>query len=45
VKKFFDCANPQIRQLSGWLVSDDSASEEARCGGSGLAWLHGYMRL
>ncbi|XP_071011838.1 doublesex- and mab-3-related transcription factor 2b isoform X1 [Oncorhynchus clarkii lewisi] len=27
-------------QLSGWLVSDDPAGEEAGCGGPGLAWLH-----
>ena len=30
----------QFHQLSGWLVSDDTASAEARCGGPGLAWLH-----
>jgi hypothetical protein len=38
VQTFFRCANPQLRQLSGWLVSDDSIGEEARCGGPGLAW-------
>ena len=30
----------QFHQLSGWLVSDDPAGEEAGCGGPGLAWLH-----
>ena len=30
----------QFHQLSGWLVSDDPAGKEARCGGLGLAWLH-----
>jgi hypothetical protein len=30
----------QFHQLSGWLVSDDPAGEEARCGGSGLTWSH-----
>jgi hypothetical protein len=34
------CANPQFHQLSGWLVSDNPAGEEAECGGSGLVWLH-----
>jgi hypothetical protein len=29
-----------FRQLSGFLVSDDPAGEEARCGGPGLVWLH-----
>ena len=27
-----------FHQLSGWLVSDDPAGEEVRCGGPGLAW-------
>jgi hypothetical protein len=40
VQKFFVCANPKFHQLSGWLVSDDPAVEEARFGGPGLAWLH-----
>ena len=40
VEKLFGCANPQFHQLSGWLVSDDLAGEEAGCGGPGLAWLH-----
>jgi hypothetical protein len=31
---------PQFHQLSGWLVSNDPAGEEARCGGPGLVWLH-----
>uniref|UniRef100_A0A8C7E1G8 Rhotekin a n=1 Tax=Oncorhynchus kisutch TaxID=8019 RepID=A0A8C7E1G8_ONCKI len=31
---------PQFHQLSGWLVSDNPAGEEAGCGGPGLAWLH-----
>ena len=30
----------QFLQLSGWLVSEDPAGEEDRCGGPGLAWLH-----
>ena len=30
----------QFHQLSGWLVSDDPAGEEAGCGGPGLSWLH-----
>jgi hypothetical protein len=30
----------QFQQLSGWLVSDHPAGEEAGCGGPGLAWLH-----
>ena len=33
---FFDCANQQFHQLSGFLVSDNPASEEAGCGGRGL---------
>ena len=40
MQKCFSCANPQFHQLSGWLVSDDPAGEEAGCGGPGLAWLH-----
>jgi hypothetical protein len=40
VQKFFTCANPQFHQLSGWVVSDDPAGEEAGCGVPGLAWLH-----
>ena len=40
LQNFFGCANPQLRQHSEWLVSDDSAGEEAGCGGPGLAWLH-----
>ena len=35
-----DRNTPQIHQLSGWLVSDNAAGEEARCGGPGLEWLH-----
>ena len=35
-----DRNTPQFHQLSGWLVSDDLAGEEARYGGPGLAWLH-----
>jgi hypothetical protein len=35
-----DRNTPQFHQLSGWLVSDDPAVEEAGCGGPGLAWLH-----
>ena len=31
--KLFGCANPQ---LSRWLVSDNQAGEEAKCGGPGL---------
>ena len=38
--QFFGCANPQFHQLSGWLVSDHPASEEAGFGGPGLVWLH-----
>jgi hypothetical protein len=34
------CENPQFNQMSGWLVSDNPAGEEARCGGPGLALLH-----
>jgi hypothetical protein len=30
----------QFHQLSGWLVSDNPAGEEAVCGGPGLVWLH-----
>ena len=30
----------QFHQLSGGLVSDDPAAEEAVCGGPGRAWLH-----
>ena len=30
----------QFHQLSGWLVSDDPAGEEAGCGGPELARLH-----
>lgn len=30
------CAEKLLHQLSGWLVSDDLASEEATCGGAGL---------
>jgi hypothetical protein len=30
----------QFHQLSGCLVSDDPAGEEARCKGPGLTWLH-----
>ena len=26
--------------MSGWLVSDDPAGEEAGSGGAGLVWLH-----
>jgi hypothetical protein len=33
-----DRNTPQFHQLSGWLVSDDPAGEEARCGGPGLVW-------
>uniref|UniRef100_A0A8C8MH69 RNA helicase n=1 Tax=Oncorhynchus tshawytscha TaxID=74940 RepID=A0A8C8MH69_ONCTS len=33
-----------FHQLSRWLVSDDTAGEEARCGGPGLAWLHVLVR-
>ena len=40
VQKLFCCANQQFHQLSGWLVSDDPAGEEAGCGGPGLAWFH-----
>ena len=40
VQRFFGCENPQFHQLSGWLVSDNPAAEEARCGVPGLAWLH-----
>ena len=40
VQKFLSCANPQFHQLSGWLVSDDPADVEVRCGCPGLAWLH-----
>ena len=29
-----------FHQLSGWLVSDDTAGEEAGSGGPGLLWLH-----
>ena len=29
----------QFHQLSGWQVSNNLTGEEARCGGSGLAWL------
>ena len=28
----FSVVQTQLRQLSGWLVSDDPAGEEARCG-------------
>jgi hypothetical protein len=35
-----DKNTPQFHQLSRWLVSDDPAGEEARCGGPGLAQLH-----
>ena len=34
-----DSNAPQFHQLSGWLVSDDPAGEEAGCGGAGLLWL------
>ena len=30
----------QFHQLSGWLVSDNPAGEEAGCEGAGLDWLH-----
>jgi hypothetical protein len=40
VQKLFTCANPQFHQLSGWLVSDYPAGEEAGCGGPGLTGLH-----
>ena len=40
VQKFFGCANPQFHQLSGWLVSDDPAGEEAGCEDPGQEWLH-----
>ena len=32
--------NPQLHQLSGWLVSDNPVGEEAGWGGPGLVWLH-----
>ena len=35
-----DRNTPQFHQLSGCLVSDDHAGQEARCRGPGLAWLH-----
>ena len=35
-----DRNTPQFHQLSGWLLPYDPASEEAGCGGPGLAWLH-----
>ena len=31
---------PQFHQLARWLVSDNPAGKEARCGGPGLAWVH-----
>ena len=39
-----DRNTPQFHQLSGWLVSDDPAGEEAGCGGPGLALLHVVVR-
>jgi hypothetical protein len=44
VQKCFDRASSLFHQLSGWLISDHPASEEAGCGGPGLTWLHG-LRL
>jgi hypothetical protein len=38
-RNYFGCANLQFHQLCGWLVSDDSAGEKARCRGPGMAWL------
>ena len=35
-----DRTTSQFHQLSGWLVADDPAGEEAGCGGPRLAWLH-----
>ena len=35
-----DRDTPQFRQLSGLLVSDDPAGEEAGSGGPGLAWVY-----
>jgi hypothetical protein len=37
------CANPLFHKLSGWLVSDDPAAEEAGCGGPSMV-THG-LRL
>jgi hypothetical protein len=47
-KRFItDRNNPQFHHLSGWLVSDDLAGEEAGCGGTGLVtcglWLWGQL--
>ena len=39
-----DRNTPQFNQLSGWLVSDDPAGEEAGCGGPELLWLHVVVR-
>ena len=39
-ERITDAHTPQIHQLSGWLVSDDTAGEEGGCRGPGLAWLH-----
>jgi hypothetical protein len=39
-RKIFGCAKRRFHQLSGWLVSDHPAGEEAGCGGPGLAWIH-----
>ncbi len=38
--KHHGCASQLLPQLSGWLVSDDLAGEEAGYGGPGLVWLH-----
>ena len=35
-----DRTTTQFHQLSGWLVSDNPAGEEAGCGGPGLTRLH-----
>jgi hypothetical protein len=46
---FITGRNTQFNQLSRWLVSDNPAGEEARCGGPGLAthglWLGGWLDI
>lgn len=39
-QKLFDCASQLFQQMSGCLVSDVHADEEAKYGGPGLVWLH-----
>ncbi len=40
MQKLFGYENRLLKQMSGWLVSEDLEGEDAGCGGPGLVWLH-----